>query len=172
MFARYEKPERAVEIAQEIPDEAEQTNALSQIGQVFTLQGKDEQARLAVNSIAEDSDRLFALIGISDSQNRQEKLSEAIETLNEAAQLADSVQHLTPRSQAYNELARRLHEHGETERAREISIENLETISNIRDEKNRAVALARLAEFYESAGYDLTEKEKEILRALTKSAEW
>ncbi|MGC2237708.1 MAG: hypothetical protein WA584_16210 [Pyrinomonadaceae bacterium] len=168
LFARYEKPERAIEIAQEIPDEDEQTSALSQIAQVLTSQEKDDLARLALSAIAEDSQRLFALIGVSDAKNQLEKREEAVEILNEAAHLAETVSQLSPRSSAYNELARRFSEYGETDRAREISHENLETISQIRDEGNRAVALANLAAFYEQSEFDLTDAEKTILQEMTK----
>jgi tetratricopeptide (TPR) repeat protein len=168
LFARFEKPERAIEIAQEIPDEDEQTSALSQIAQVLALQEKDDLARQAVSAISEDSQRLFALIGISDAKNKLEKRDEAVEILNEAAHLAETVSQLSPRSSAYNELARRFGEYGETDKSRAISHENLETISQIRDEGNRAVALANLAALYEQSEFDLSDAEKEILRQMTK----
>jgi tetratricopeptide (TPR) repeat protein len=172
LFARYEKAERAIEIAQEIADDEAQMSALSQIAQSLTLQGKDEQARQAIDAIIEDSNKLSALIGISDAKNRLEKQAEAVEILGEAASLAETVPHLAPRSSAFIELARRFKNYGETDRAREISHENLETIAQIRDESNRAVALANLAEFYEQANFDLTGEEEEILQEMTKKRDW
>ncbi|HEY0427620.1 MAG TPA: hypothetical protein VGC76_07535 [Pyrinomonadaceae bacterium] len=172
LFARYEKTERAFEIAQEIADETEQTSALSQIARVFASKEKDEQARQAVNAIAEDSERLFALIGVSDAENNLEKRDEAIKSLGEAAHLAETVAQLAPRSSAFNELARRFNDYGETERARELSVENLATIAQIRDESSRAVCLVDLAEFYEQADFDITDAEKKIMREMTKTKDW
>ncbi|MDQ3712800.1 MAG: hypothetical protein M3388_11370, partial [Acidobacteriota bacterium] len=72
-FARFEKAERAIEIAQEVLDENSQTSALSQIAQVCTFQNKDEFARQAAASIGDDAQKMFALIGISDAHNKIEK---------------------------------------------------------------------------------------------------
>jgi tetratricopeptide (TPR) repeat protein len=168
LFARYEKPERAIEIAQEIADETEQMSALSQIAQTLALQEKDELARQAINAVYDDSQKLFALIGVSDAKNRLEKRAEAVELLNEAAHLAETVPQLAPRSQALIDLARRFHEYGETERARELSHENLETIRQIRDESSRAVCMVNLAELYEQSNFDLTENEQTILEEMTR----
>jgi len=172
LFARYEKPERAVEIAQEITDETEQTSALSQIAQSLALQGNDAAAQQSVNAIHDDSQRLFALIGVSDAHNRLEKRDEAIRHLTEAAHLAEAVTQLAPRSTAFIELARRFQDYGETARARELSHENLETIAQIRDESSRAVSLVNLAELYEQSNFDLTDEEKAILHSMTKQKDW
>jgi tetratricopeptide (TPR) repeat protein len=172
LFARYEKPERAIEIAQEITDETEQISALSQIAQSLSLQGNDAAAQQSFNAIHDDSQRLFALIGVSDAQNRLEKRAEAVRYLDEAAHLAEAITQLAPRSTAFIELARRFNDYGETARAREISHENLETIAQIRDESNRAVSLVNFAELYEQADFDLTDEEKTILKAMTKQKDW
>jgi tetratricopeptide (TPR) repeat protein len=171
LFASYERSERAIECAQEIPDENEQMAALAQIAQILTLQGKDDAALSAVSAIAEDSQRLSAFIGISDAQNSLGKREEAVKTLNEAAHLAETVPQLASRSAALNELARRFAEHGETARARELTHENLETIASIRDESSQAVCLAVLSEIYENHKFELTDAEKQILQALVRKAE-
>ncbi len=170
-FANYERPERAIEIAQEIPTEKEQMSALAQIAQILTFQGKDVFALQAVHAIAEDSQRLIAFIGISDAQNRLDRKEEAIQTLNEAAHLAETVPQLASRSSAFNELAKRFAEYNETTRAREITHENLETIALIRDESSQAVALASLAEIYKQYNFELTDAEKQILQAIIIKAE-
>jgi tetratricopeptide (TPR) repeat protein len=171
-FALFEKPERAIEIAQENPDESEQVSGLSQIAQVFTKQEKDDLAKQSLNAITEDSQRLFALIGVSDAKERNEKREDAINLLNEASQLAETIPQLPSRSEAFNELAQRFNNYGETKRAREVSHENLETIAEIRDESIRAVALANLSEVYENAKFELTDAEKEILYTMIRRAEW
>jgi tetratricopeptide (TPR) repeat protein len=171
LFASYQKPERAIEIAQEIADENEQMSALGQIAQILTLNGEDAFALQAVHAISEDAQRLLAYIGISDAQNRLEKREDAIKTLNEAAHLAETVPQLASRSGAFNELARRFAEYGETGRARELTHENLETIATIRDESSQAVCLAMLSEIYEANNYELTDAEKKILEAIIIKAE-
>ena len=172
LFARYDKPERAIEIAQSINDDEAQMTALSNIAQTLAQQGKDELARQAISAIFEDSNRLTALVGVSDAKKSLEKPDEALGYLDEAAQLAETIAQLTPRSSAYIELARRFQDYGETQRARQISRENLETIARIRDESNRAVCLVNLAEFYEQANLDLTDHEKATLHEMTTKRQW
>ena len=171
LFASFEKPERAIEIAQEIDNETEQTSALAQIAQIATLKGEDAFAQQAVHAIGEDAQRLAAFIGISDAQKRLDKTEDAVKTLNEAAHLAETVPQLASRSTAFNELAKRFAEYGETARAREITHENLENIAAIRDESSQSVALAALSEIYESNNYELTDAEKQILQGIVRKAD-
>ncbi|HEY8560048.1 MAG TPA: hypothetical protein VIL74_06700 [Pyrinomonadaceae bacterium] len=171
LFAGYERSERAIEIAQEISSENERTAALAQIAQVLTMQGSDAAALSAVHAIAEDSQRLSAFIGISDAQNRLDKRAEAVQTLNEAAHLAETIPQLASRSAAFNELAKRFAEFGETERARDLTHENLETIAAIRDESSQVVCLAALSEIYEKNDFVLTDAEKLILQSIIRKAE-
>lgn len=169
-FARFEKAERAIEIAQENPDEAEQTSALAQIAQVCAMQGRNELVRQSINAVRDDAQRMFALIGVSDAKNRLDEREKATELLNEAAALCETVPQFASRSVAYNELAARFQKHGESERARQLSLENLKIISQIRDESSRAVALAQLAKVYEQAEFPLSDAEKSILRLLIQKA--
>jgi len=172
LFARFEKAERAVEIAQENIDENEQTSALAQIAQVCTLQGKDEFARQAVQAIKDDAEKMFALINVSDAKISAGKKEEAIEILHEAAALAETVPQLASRSSAFNELAKRFLKYDAAEKARELLHENLETIAQIRDESSRSSTLAQLAEIYEQANFVLTDSEKEILLSMIRRREW
>ncbi len=170
-FARIEKAERSIEIAQEIVDENSQTSALKQIAQVCTLQNKDELARQAVNAIGDDAQKMFALIGISDAKYKLEKKDEALNFLREAEILCETVPQLASRSTAYNELAVRFHSYGDMEKSRALLHENLETIANIRDESSCAVALVQLSDFYERLKFDLSDAEREILLAIIRKAE-
>ena len=170
-FAELEKPERAIEIAQEIIDESEQTLALRHISQICTLQNKDEIARLAHSSIQDDTQKMFALIGISDAKNKAGKTDESLDFLREAYSHCDTVPQLASRSAAYNELAGRFHHFGDAEKARKLLRESLETISEIRDESSRAVTLAQLADSFEKLGFELNDSEKEILRSMILKSE-
>lgn len=165
-FAGFEKAERALEAAQQIPDENEQMSALAQTAQVLTLAGNEDLALQAVRAIREDLQKMFAFIGVSDAKNRLEEKEDAIKYLNEAYFHSGLVRQFASRSTAFIELARRFDDYGETEKAREITRENLETIAQIRDESSQSVALANLAELYEQKDFTLTDAEKEILRAM------
>lgn len=171
-FAQFEKPERAIEIAQRNDDEAQKHAALSQIAQICALQGNDDWMRQAIQAIDEDSSRMFALVGASDAMNRAGKREETLKILGEAAHLAETVQQYSVRSAAFNALAKRFIEYGEIEQARQISRENLETVAQIRDESSRAVALANLEEIYHQADFSLADADKEILSGLMRKAGW
>lgn len=162
-FARFEKPERAIETAQEIPEETAQTDALKQIAQICGAQNKDDFARQAVNALADEAQKMFALLGISDAKNKADRPAEALSYLREAGSLAETVEQLSARSAAFNELAKRFYNHGDAEKMRELQYENLETIFNVRDESNRAAALAQMADFYESKNLEINRAEREMM---------
>lgn len=169
-FARFEKPERSIEIAQEIADETSQTSALAQIAQVCAANDKDDLARQAVNAIGDDAQKMFAFVGISDVKNKAGNADEAVRFLTEAETLAETVEQLSLRSAALNELTRRFHDYGNAGKVRELVFENLDTIFNIRDESTRAVALAQMSDFYQAGDLELTAPEREmILRIIGKS---
>ncbi len=171
-FAKCEKQERAIEIAQENISETEQTSALAQIAQISTEQNKDEFARQAIAAIPDDANRILALISVSDAKKYLGDEQKAIVVLDEAATLCETIPQLPARSSAYNELAARFHEYEKTERARELLHENLETIASIRDESTRAVTLAQLARVYEQANLTVSDTNKEVLKTLVRRAEW
>ncbi|MEJ7862805.1 MAG: tetratricopeptide repeat protein [Pyrinomonadaceae bacterium] len=170
-FAKFEKQERAIEIAQENISESERTSALAQIAQVSTLQNEDEFARQALKAIPDEALRMFALIGVSDAKKRLGDEEKAIGVLDEAAALCETIPQLTARSTAYNELATRFHDYGKTEKTRELLHENLETIAKIRDESARAISLAQLSDVYERANFTLSDAEKEIIKTMLRHAE-
>ncbi|MEZ5428456.1 MAG: hypothetical protein R2747_19455 [Pyrinomonadaceae bacterium] len=170
-FAKFNKPERGIEIAQENISEMDQLSALAQIAQVCALQGKDDIARQALNGIFEDSTRMFALIGMSDARKEAGEKEEAIGLLNEAAALCETVPQLASRSEAFNEFAVRFQEFGAAEKARAFLHENLETIAEIRDQSSRAVKLTQLAGIYEKFDLQPSEDERAILKELVRKAE-
>jgi len=165
-FARIEKGERAIEIAQEIIEETAQTTALSQIAQVCAVQDRDNLARQSINAIADDAPKMFALVGISDAKIQTGKTDEALNYLREAETLSETVPQYVARSAALNELAQRFQNLGETSKARELLHENLELIAAIRDEGSRTVALIHLSDFYERLNYEPNDAEKGILETL------
>ena len=158
-FAGFGKTERALEVADQNQDPDEQTSALSQIAQILTVQKEDELARQTLNAIADDASRLFALISVSDEKEKLGENDAAIAFLEEAATLAETVPQLGPRSEALNEIAARFADHGKTERAREVALESLTVIAEIRDESSQAAALAALSTVYERTGLAMGDEE-------------
>ncbi len=171
-FAGFGRSERGTEIALEIVDPDNQMNALAQISQILTIQKDDEQARETVNLIAEDSNRLFALIAIADGKKKLEEPDDAIRVLDEAVTLAETVPQFSARSEVLNEIADRYVSLGQPEKARSASIENLAVIAKIRDESNRAVAIANLATIYATGKIDLTEAEKTVIQGFARQVEF
>jgi preprotein translocase subunit Sec63 len=143
-------------------------NALGQIAQILTIQKNDELARQAINSIPDDVHRMFALIRVSDAAASNVENEKATDILEEAHALAEGVPQLASRSSAFIEFAKRFLQHGNSNRAREISLENLQTISTIRDESTRAAAIANLAELYEDAKFEINPAEVEVLQKLVR----
>jgi tetratricopeptide (TPR) repeat protein len=154
-YAAFEKAERAIEIAQEIIDDGHRTAALSQVATILTLRREDEQARHALNAIADDADRAFALIGMSDAKAEMGEKTESLAFLEEAMHLAEEVPQLTARSSAYNQIIGRFVDGGAIDKARELIRINFNTIGSVRDESSRAAALANLADLTAAAGLDM-----------------
>jgi len=171
-FAGFGKTERAIEIAQENQDIDETMSALSQIAQILTVQHEDGLAREAVNAIPEDSNRLLALLSISDTKNRQGEIEDSIKVLDEASDLAETVPQPAARSSVLNEIAVRYAEYNLPEKARRVSLENLHILYAIRDESNLAKALAAASQIYLKPGIEVSEDEKNILRNLTAKVGW
>ncbi len=171
-FAGFGKTDRAIEIALGNQDPDEQMSALSQIVQILTLQKEDELARQTLNMIPDNASRLFALISMADAKEKLGEIDAAIALLNEAATFADDVPQLAPRSSALNELATRFAEHAKRERSRELLLEGLDVISEIRDESSQAAALAALAGVYDSAGLEIEEAEISKINSLLRRIAW
>ena len=166
-FAGFGKGERAIGIAQEIVDENSSLSALSQIAQILTRQKEDDLAHQAVNAIPDDVNRMFALVRVSDEAAAIDK-EKALATLEEAYASAEGVERLASRSSALIAFAKRFVEHGNPTRARDVSLENLNTIASIRDPGIQAAAIADLAEVYNESGFDLNDAEKEIMQTLVR----
>jgi tetratricopeptide (TPR) repeat protein len=165
-YAGFGKGERAIEIASAIDDEDHRKSALAQLATVFTLRREDEQARQAFNEIADDADRASALIAMSDAKEQIGERQDAVTLLDEASHLVDEIPQLTARSWAYNEIASRYLDCDDQQKALEVFDASLKTIVGIRDESNRAVALATLSDLFADGKLELQEEHKQILEKL------
>jgi tetratricopeptide (TPR) repeat protein len=169
-FAQFGKPDRGIEIAQEIPDESSQVSALSRIAEVCCLEGNDELARQALNAITDDSQKLSGLIVAADAKIEIGQTADAITFLNEAHALSETVPQLTVRSALGGALAERFHRNGHSSEARSTLLETLRLITGIKDAGNRAAALMELSDVYRRLQIELNDEEKGILRSLTSRA--
>lgn len=170
-FAGFEKGERAIEVAEKINDDEQRTAALSQVASILTTRKEDEQARHAFRSIKEDGDRVFALIGMSDAKEKNEDRGAAIELLQEASLLAETVPQLTLRAGAYAEIGKRFATYGETDAARQTFETDAKIATELRDESARVAVLANLYEVATGVGVDVNDFAPGVLRGgLSKSA--
>lgn len=165
-YASFENPERAIEVAMENPDDSERNAALNQIAQHAALKGHDESAINATDAIDDNATKAFSLIAVSDVMQRLEKKDQAIEFLNKARELCESVPQLQSRSAALHNIASRLYDDGQTDVARLTLTQSLEVAFQILDESHRASAAAALAEVYEKVGAELNPEEKEMMKAV------
>jgi tetratricopeptide (TPR) repeat protein len=165
-YAGFGKGERAIEIASAIDDEDHRKSALAQLATVFTLRREDEQARHAMNEISDDAYRVSTLVAISDAKERTGDRADAVSILDEAMHLVDEVAQLPARSWAFNEIARRYAELGETARAMSTFDASLVTIRQIRDESSRAVGLATLSDLFINGELELSEENKQVIEKL------
>jgi tetratricopeptide (TPR) repeat protein len=171
-FARLGKIERALEIAHENPVELQKNLALTNIGQVCILQGNDEMAEQALKGIENDSQKLTALVSMSDAKNKIERQDEAVEFLDEAASMIELIPQFIERSKMQNEIAIRYGFYGKSDKARQIASGSLETISQILGFENRSFALVELAKVYDKYEFELTDEDKEILETLVRKSDW
>lgn len=144
-FALFEKGERAIEVAETIEDETESNQSLAQVATILTAEGKDELARRALNAIPDDAQRTFALVGMSDAKAKLEQREAAIELLDEAAHLAETVPQLASRASAYLELAGRFAKLEDDGRLSQTVHAAFETILAVRDESIKSTSLAELS---------------------------
>ena len=156
-FAGFERGERAIQVAEGIKDDEQRTSALSQVAAILALRKEDEQSRQAYRAIAEDGDRVFALIGMSDAKEKNEDRAAAIELLNEASHLAETVPQLTMRATAYVEIGKRFLSFGEMEKAREAFSTAVDVVAEIRDESARVTTLVSLVEATAGSEMDLSQ---------------
>jgi tetratricopeptide (TPR) repeat protein len=170
-FAGFGKTERAIEIAHENFDPAEVTAGLTQIAQILAMQKEDELARQTINQIAEDADRVFALVQFADTKFAAGDNDAAIASLDEAMQLVDTVPQMVSRANILIGLATRFSDAGEKDRAVQAAHACLAVIAEVRDEAAQATELAELGLLYSEAGFEIGDVERRIVEPLLRKAD-
>ena len=164
-FAGFEKGERALEIAESIED-AQRTGALSQIARIASTQKNDVISRQALASLNEDTDRAFALIGMSDAAAENSENERAIELIGEAVDLIESIPQPTLKASAFTETVPRLITLNEPQKARIAFGSALDAIAAIRDDSKQASIMAALNNSIEKSEFRLSEDETSKLKEL------
>ena len=165
-FVNFDKLEKAIEIANENPYDEIRYSTLAQIAQLCALKDKDELAQQAVELIDDESEKAFALIGLSDAKRNNKQNDDALKLLNEAFFQVGTIQQLSMRSLALNQFAKRFQILGQEEKARNLCTESLDVIQKILDQTHQVSALTSLADTFEDLKFELNEAEKSILQNL------
>ncbi len=165
-FAGFGKGERGIEIAERIEDDEYSMTALTQVAQVLTQQDSGELARQALNAIADEGQRVFALLGMSDAAKREGRTEQAVEFLNEAAAHIEEIPQHSLRASALNSIADRAAS-SELDELLESSVNKIfETISQMKGRLSRSKALVPMAELVKKHDLELSEPEYEKLREI------
>jgi hypothetical protein len=164
-FAGFERRERALEIAESIKDEGERSSTLATIAAIAAAQGDEAISSQALTAITEPSDRVFALIGMSDAVSRTDPAL-AAEFLNRAECATDEVSQLGPKADGLIEIAKRHVRLGEAEGVGSLVSKILDVVGNMRSETAIVKTLAQLAILTENAELNLSEADKAQLQVL------
>ncbi|MDM7921127.1 MAG: hypothetical protein QUS14_02415 [Pyrinomonadaceae bacterium] len=165
-YAGFEKGERAIEIAEAIEDDTQSKAALSQIAVIMTREAKDELARQALNAIGDETQKVFALLGMHDAAAAAEP-ELAAGLLNEAAESIDDIEQLSPRANALNELAARAGKAKNEELFGDAVDRLLATVAEMKSGRTKAVSLASLASTIHELGLELPPEMTEKLGSIT-----
>ena len=171
-YALFDKPERAIEIAQENRDENERINTLSRIAQTSTLAGDENSAELAIRAIGDESQRVFALFGIAQANAKRGDNTKAISVLDQAVDLAADLPQPMTRATVFDSAAAHYLEYGSREKAIEAVIKTLDAIALIRSDVGRSSALASLSEIFAPELLEIGRTEREAIAALIRQSEW
>ena len=170
-FAQLEKIERGIELAHENPNLEQKSQALMRIAQICVLRGKDEMARQTVKGL-EDSQKMSAILAISDAKNSMDETEDALKFLIEASEMLDTIPQMMVRSDIQQEIAERFHAYNDQDSARDLVTKNLLTISEIPGDGNKAISLAELSRLFSKFDFELSATEKETLSSFVQSSEW
>jgi tetratricopeptide (TPR) repeat protein len=164
-FAGFEKRERGLEVAESIEDGGQRSAALATVAAIAAGQGDEATGGQALNAIAEPSDRVFALIGMSDAVNKTDAAL-ASELLDRSERMTDEVAQFGPKADALIEIGKRRIRAGEIDGIRSLISQIIEVVSNMRSETGVVKTLAQLSSLTESAGLKLSEEDEARLRAM------
>lgn len=167
-FAHFDRGERAIDAAEGIEDETERMHSLAQIAVIFASRNEDELSKQAINAIEEDAQRTFALIGVSDAVEKAGNREGAIEHLDEADHLAESVPQLASKANAYLEIAKRFAKYDQAEKFDASIAKAIEAIKLIKDQSIQVTSLVELGSMVEELKLDIGAEDLGFLKTILK----
>lgn len=168
-FAQLKKFEQSIDIACKNPDMQQKNRALVQIAQTCALNDSDELIPQVLRYIEENSQRVIAMIAISDAKNTIGKKDDALKML--AGISIDKVLQLKPKAEFEQELAERFYAYGEVEKARELISNNMQTIKEMSGDGDRSIALIRFSSLFNKLNFEMSENELDVLHTLVKNSD-
>lgn len=170
-YAEFDRPETAIEAAVSIPFDAERFDTLIKIAQIRAVQNDDQSVRKTISEIDDEASKAFAGIAAAAVKIEQEKSSEAVEYLNQAANSAENILQPVLRLNVYLGLAKNYAAAGVVDKTRNAARQALQTAAQIKNEAARAVVVANLAQIYKKAGMELDGNEKTLLETILNQAQ-
>lgn len=170
-FAGFGKNEKGIEASKEVTEHTERANSISQIAQILSIQKEDDLARETLLLIEEPSERLDALLAISDLKFKENETESARTLIDEAAASVEDIPQMVSRSGVLNQIASRYISIGEVESARSAALQNLRSISSVKDESGQSTLLVALASIFETAGFELNAEESNVVSTMLRAKE-
>jgi tetratricopeptide (TPR) repeat protein len=165
-FAGFEKCERAVEIADTIPDETHKTNALSQIAQVAASQGLYELAKQAANEIDSELDRAITAVLVARAASNSGDTEKAAALLSDASDAAAKLSEPTMRHSAFIELSRAYFEAGDSIEGSASFDKAIAALLEVRNSTFQVSGLADLAKISGEFGLEVMDVHREMLKGV------
>ncbi len=169
-LAQFGRSERGLEVALEIPLEAAQASALTNLAVTFQTNGREELARQALGEFQTAADRIFALLAVSRSAARNGEQEKSFGFLNEARESSEDVEQLNLRSEILTEIVEQFAARGETEKAIEVLTENLRVVSAINNKSQQVAVLADISQTVEKNKLDLSDQMRETLNTIVRKS--
>ena len=165
-FAGFEKCERAVEIADTIPDETHKTNALSQIAQLAASQGLYQLAEHAAGEIDSELDRMITTVLMGRAASNSGDAEKSAELLLDASDAIAKLSEPTMRHSAFIELSRAYFETGDPIEGASSFDKAMAALLEVRNSTFRVSGLSDLSKLAEEFGLEVTDAHREILKSV------
>jgi hypothetical protein len=144
-FAGFQKCERAIEVADVIPDESHRTNALSQIAQIAVTSGLYEIAGQAASEIKGELEHALTLMGMGRAARDAGDLEMSDKFVTEAESSVSKLLEPTARYNALLELSKLYHLNGEPEKRDACFDDAMAALVDVRNSNFKVTGLAELS---------------------------
>ena len=163
-FAGFQKLERAIEVADSIPDDTQKTNALSQIAQIAATQGEYAVADQAASEIKGELDRALTIMAMGRNAKNAGDIEKADSLLNSASNAIANLPDPSARYTALTELCKVHFANDNATAAVEAFDRSFSTVLEIRNSNFKISGLAEMSKILRDFGLDMTDERREVLR--------